>query len=199
MPSPRKIVLAYSGGLDTSIIVHWLKDRYDGCEVHAYCGDVGQGQSELEGLEDKANDIKRKMDALNEKHYHEATNLFRMHEVQGAGLSLAKVIEDVECVIDPDGAPFLPRNQDLKALGCFADAKTASEMWLRNCRNVYVLSYGWRMGGMPDPDGKTLEAVRKALWDEKARNPDIDMSKQLLFLVRYQRARTLLCCLRAAV
>ena len=54
MKTPRKIVLAYSGGLDTSIIVHWLKDRYDGCEVHAYCGDVGQGQSELEGLEDKA-------------------------------------------------------------------------------------------------------------------------------------------------
>lgn len=54
MKNPRKIVLAYSGGLDTSIIVHWLKERYDGCEVHAYCGDVGQGQSELEGLEDKA-------------------------------------------------------------------------------------------------------------------------------------------------
>ena len=54
MKSPRKIVLAYSGGLDTSIIVHWLKERYDGCEVHAYCGDVGQGASELEGLEQKA-------------------------------------------------------------------------------------------------------------------------------------------------
>ena len=54
MKPPRKIVLAYSGGLDTSIIVHWLKERYDGCEVHAYCGDVGQGASELEGLEDKA-------------------------------------------------------------------------------------------------------------------------------------------------
>jgi argininosuccinate synthase len=54
MKNPRKIVLAYSGGLDTSIIVHWLKQRYDGCEVHAYCGDVGQGQGELEGLEDKA-------------------------------------------------------------------------------------------------------------------------------------------------
>jgi len=54
MKNPRKIVLAYSGGLDTSIIVHWLKERYDGCEVHAYCGDVGQGQDELNGLEDKA-------------------------------------------------------------------------------------------------------------------------------------------------
>ena len=53
MTSKRKIVLAYSGGLDTSIIVHWLKERYD-CEVHAYCGDVGQGASELEGLAEKA-------------------------------------------------------------------------------------------------------------------------------------------------
>jgi argininosuccinate synthase len=53
MTTKRKIVLAYSGGLDTSIIVHWLKQRYD-CEVHAYCGDVGQGASELEGLAEKA-------------------------------------------------------------------------------------------------------------------------------------------------
>lgn len=54
MKIPRKIVLAYSGGLDTSIIVHWLKRRYDGCEVHAYCGDIGQGPEELEGLAEKA-------------------------------------------------------------------------------------------------------------------------------------------------
>ena len=38
----KKVVLAYSGGLDTSIIVPWLKENYD-CEVIAYCGDVGQG------------------------------------------------------------------------------------------------------------------------------------------------------------
>ena len=49
----RKAVLAYSGGLDTSIIVHWLKARY-GCEVVCYCSDVGQGAGELEGLEARA-------------------------------------------------------------------------------------------------------------------------------------------------
>ena len=54
MSKLKKIVLAYSGGLDTSIIVHWLKQRYDGCEVHAYCGDVGQGADELDGLAEKA-------------------------------------------------------------------------------------------------------------------------------------------------
>jgi len=53
MSTKKKIVLAYSGGLDTSIIVPWLKEHYD-CEVHAYCGDIGQGADELRGLEEKA-------------------------------------------------------------------------------------------------------------------------------------------------
>ena len=48
----RKVVLAYSGGLDTSVILHWIKDYY-GCEVVAYCADVGQGD-ETDGLEEKA-------------------------------------------------------------------------------------------------------------------------------------------------
>ena len=49
---PNKIVLAYSGGLDTSVMLHWLRERY-GCEVVCYCADVGQGE-ELTGLEEKA-------------------------------------------------------------------------------------------------------------------------------------------------
>lgn len=48
----QKVVLAYSGGLDTSVILHWLKNHF-GCEVVAYCADVGQGD-ETEGLEQKA-------------------------------------------------------------------------------------------------------------------------------------------------
>ncbi len=50
---PMKIVLAYSGGLDTSAIVPWLKENYD-CEIVAYVGDVGQGDEELAGIEEKA-------------------------------------------------------------------------------------------------------------------------------------------------
>jgi argininosuccinate synthase len=53
MSKKKKIVLAYSGGLDTSIIVPWLLENHD-CEVHAYCGDIGQGEEELHGLEEKA-------------------------------------------------------------------------------------------------------------------------------------------------
>ena len=49
----KKVVLAYSGGLDTSIVIPWLKENYNNCEVIAVSGDVGQG-TELDGLEEKA-------------------------------------------------------------------------------------------------------------------------------------------------
>ena len=53
MNKPKKVALAYSGGLDTSVIIPWLKENY-GCEVVAVCGDIGQGGDELTGLEEKA-------------------------------------------------------------------------------------------------------------------------------------------------
>ena len=49
----KKVVLAYSGGLDTSVIIPWLKEHYDNCEVIAVCADVGQGD-ELHGVREKA-------------------------------------------------------------------------------------------------------------------------------------------------
>ena len=51
--SIKKVVLAYSGGLDTSCIVPWLKENY-GCEVVTFTANVGQGDDELEGIEQKA-------------------------------------------------------------------------------------------------------------------------------------------------
>ena len=51
--TPKKILLAYSGGLDTSVILTWLKEEYD-AEVVAFCANVGQGDHELDGLEEKA-------------------------------------------------------------------------------------------------------------------------------------------------
>ena len=53
MKEIKKVVLAYSGGLDTSIIIPWLKENYNNCEVVAVSADVGQG-TELDGLEEKA-------------------------------------------------------------------------------------------------------------------------------------------------
>lgn len=52
MSEIKKVVLAYSGGLDTSIIILWLKEHYNNCEVIAVCGNVGQ-KGELEGLEER--------------------------------------------------------------------------------------------------------------------------------------------------
>ena len=51
--SAQKVVLAYSGGLDTSVIVPWLKETY-GVEVICFAANLGQGDEELEGLEEKA-------------------------------------------------------------------------------------------------------------------------------------------------
>ena len=53
MSAIKKVVLAYSGGLDTSIIIPWLKENYDNPEIIAVSADVGQGD-ELDGLEEKA-------------------------------------------------------------------------------------------------------------------------------------------------
>ena len=53
MSEIKKVVLAYSGGLDTSIIIPWLKEHYDNCEVIAVCGNIGQ-TGELDGLEERA-------------------------------------------------------------------------------------------------------------------------------------------------
>ena len=50
--SVKKVVLAYSGGLDTSVIVPWLRENYD-CEVVCFCADIGQGE-EMSGLPAKA-------------------------------------------------------------------------------------------------------------------------------------------------
>ena len=51
-PAVEKVVLAYSGGLDTSVIVPWLRENY-GCEVICFCANIGQGDHEFEGLEEK--------------------------------------------------------------------------------------------------------------------------------------------------
>src|SRR5947208_8759347 len=52
MPDVKRVVLAYSGGLDTSVILRWLIETY-GCEVVAFCADLGQGE-ELIPIRDKA-------------------------------------------------------------------------------------------------------------------------------------------------
>ena len=63
-----KVLVAYSGGLDTSVIVKWVKETYN-CEVVAYCADVGQ-EEETDGLDEKARKtgaLKCIVDDLNEE------------------------------------------------------------------------------------------------------------------------------------
>jgi len=50
----KKVVLAYSGGLDTSAIIPWLKENYDNCDVIAFVADIGQEREDLDGIEEKA-------------------------------------------------------------------------------------------------------------------------------------------------
>ncbi len=50
----KKVVLSYSGGLDTSAIVPWIRENYDNCEVVCFVADIGQGAEDLEGIEEKA-------------------------------------------------------------------------------------------------------------------------------------------------
>ena len=52
-PTVNKVVLAYSGGLDTSVIVPWLRENYR-CQVICFCADIGQGDDDLRGLAEKA-------------------------------------------------------------------------------------------------------------------------------------------------
>ena len=63
MADIKKVVLAYSGGLDTSIIIPWLKENYNDPEIIAVSADVGQGD-ELDGLEEKATYYKHRLDSL---------------------------------------------------------------------------------------------------------------------------------------
>ena len=72
-PQVTKAVLAYSGGLDTSIIIPWLKEHY-GCEVVAFSADVGQ-MDELDGLEAKALASGASLWTLNEADFKDIPNL----------------------------------------------------------------------------------------------------------------------------
>ena len=75
----KKIVLAYSGGLDTSIIIPWLKENYNNPEIIAVSGNVGQA-SELEGLEEKA--LKTGLTRLRSRAFWQALFMRTIRSVQ---------------------------------------------------------------------------------------------------------------------
>ena len=83
----NKIVLAYSGGLDTSVMLRWLKDKYE-CEIVCYCADVGQG-AEMDGLDTDVYDA-----LIGGVDRHRANVAFKL-----TAPTLAGIIGTVEAVI----------------------------------------------------------------------------------------------------
>lgn len=134
-------------------------------------------------LEDAADEIRKSFDGLGK----DATSMFKNADNGSLGSYL--MVASAGKANIQYGAPFLMRCQDLEEQDleevvedrkCLASPEYAQELWERKMRNVSVLSYGWRMGGQPDPDGETLEAVRLHM-QELVQKRRIPPSEQLMF------------------
>jgi len=115
MSSVKKVVLAYSGGLDTSIIMPWIKENYDGAEIIAYCGDVGQGD-DLEAVRKKALDT-----GASECVVEDLREEF-IRDYAFKALAAGAVYEDNYLLGTALARPLLAYRQVQVALACGADA-----------------------------------------------------------------------------
>ncbi len=115
MSTVRKVVLAYSGGLDTSIIIPWIKEHHPGAEIIGYCGDVGQGE-DLEAVKRKAL-ATGASDCVVEDLRAEFVNDFIF-----PALAAGAVYEDTYLLGTSLARPILARGQVQTALACGADA-----------------------------------------------------------------------------
>src|SRR6476620_895445 len=111
----KKVVLAYSGGLDTSIIIPWIKEHYDGAEIIAYCGDVGQGD-DLEAVRKKALDT-----GASECVVEDLREEF-IRDYAFKALAAGAVYEDNYLLGTALARPLLAYRQVHVALACGADA-----------------------------------------------------------------------------
>jgi argininosuccinate synthase len=115
MSSVKKVVLAYSGGLDTSIIMPWIKENYGGAEIIAYCGDVGQGD-DLEAVRRKALDT-----GASECVVEDLREEF-IRDYAFKALAAGAVYEDNYPLGTALARPLLAYRQVQVALACGADA-----------------------------------------------------------------------------
>ena len=115
MNSVKKVVLAYSGGLDTSIIMPWIKENYGGAEIIAYCGDVGQGD-DLEAVRKKALDT-----GASECVVEDLREEF-IRDYAFKALAAGAVYEDNYLLGTALARPLLAYRQVQVALACGADA-----------------------------------------------------------------------------
>ena len=135
MSSIKKVVLAYSGGLDTSIIIPWIKEHYGGAEIVAYCGDVGQGD-DLEAVKRKAlatGASKCVVEDLREEFIRDYA--FR-------ALSAGAVYEDNYLLGTALARPLLAYRQVQTALACGADALAHGATGKGNDQVRFEVTYG---------------------------------------------------------
>ena len=122
MAKIKKVVLAYSGGLDTSVIIPWLKENYDGCEVIACCADVGQGD-ELDAVHDKA------LASGASKVYIEDLTKEFLEEYVWPTLKAGAVYEDKYLLGTSFARPIIAKKLVEIAKQFVVDAKEASKRW----------------------------------------------------------------------
>jgi argininosuccinate synthase len=133
-PVVKKVVLAYSGGLDTSIIIPWLRETY-GAEVVAYCGDVGQGD-DLEAVRRKA--LKTGASACVVEDLREAF----VRDYCFKALSAGAVYEDNYLLGTALARPLLAQRQVQAALDCGADALAHGATGKGNDQVRFEVTYG---------------------------------------------------------
>src|SRR6266536_2120868 len=159
----NKIVLAYSGGLDTSVMLRWLKDQY-GCEVVCYCADVGQGE-ELEGLEAKA------LATGASKLYVEDLRDEFVREYVWTAVKANAVYEGVYLLGTSLARPMIARRQIVIARKEGADAVAHGATGKGNDQVRFELTYY-----ALEPDIKVISPWRE--WEFKGRSDLIAYAKQ---------------------
>jgi argininosuccinate synthase len=135
MKSVKRVVLAYSGGLDTSIIIPWIKEHYGGAEIVAYCGDVGQGD-DLEA-------VRRKALATGASHcvIEDLREEFA-REYAFKALAAGAVYEDSYLLGTALARPLLAYRQVRAALECGADALAHGATGKGNDQVRFEVTYG---------------------------------------------------------
>lgn len=135
MKSVKRVVLAYSGGLDTSIIIPWIKEHYHGAEIVAYCGDVGQGD-DLEAVRRKALATGASSCVVEDLREEFA------REYAFKALAAGAIYEDSYLLGTALARPLLAYRQVQTALACGADALAHGATGKGNDQVRFEVTYG---------------------------------------------------------
>ncbi|RKY78512.1 argininosuccinate synthase [candidate division KSB1 bacterium] len=177
--SIKKVVLAYSGGLDTSVILPWLKEKYN-CEVIAYAADVGQGETELEGLEEKA------LKSGASKVYIEDLKREFIEDFVFPTLKAGAMYESKYLLGTAIARPLIAKRQVEIAELEGADALSHGATGKGNDQVRFELTYR-----ALNPDLKIIAPWRE--WDLKSRDDEIDYAQKLGISVQATKEKPYSC------